>query len=472
MKKIYFMFCAAMALAGCSNDEYTDWANPQSNAQDDAKTVALSVADASAINFATLTSDSVQLFIPTVAVSDQATNTYKAKMYNTDKSASVTVNADSLGVVPAADIKSAVETLYGKSPETRNIAMDIAGYTNINGQSILNTTTANASVTLVAPFIDTAYYLVGDMFKIDDTNNGWNKTCAKEFTHVGTGNVYDNPTFTITFSTTADNQCWKIIPKTIYDGKFWNEGTTGVVGTVTDGDVNTTGNLTVTKPESGKIAKKGKYIMTINMMDYSYTITEAPSELYMTGSEYGWGNTWNQLTPVNGADGEYWGIYYLHADELFKFAPQNAWGNDFGSQATINDVANSGIAADGTNLKVKNAGWYLLDVTNNGTQKLNVYKPNVYLIGTTAGGEWSIADSHKFTTPTTADGDFVSPAFTESGEVRMCVKFGDFDWWKTEFIVLNGKIEYRGNGGDQERVKVTKGQKAYINFKTNTGSFK
>ena len=46
------------------------------------------------------------------------------------------------------------------------------------------------------------------------------------------------------------------------------------------------------------------------------------------------------------------------------------------------------------------------------------------------------------------------------------------DWWKTEFIVLDGKIVYRGNGNDQERVKVAEGQKAYLNFTAGTGSFK
>ena len=54
----------------------------------------------------------------------------------------------------------------------------------------------------------------------------------------------------------------------------------------------------------------------------------------------------------------------------------------------------------------------------------------------------------------------------------MCVNFGGYDWWKTEFIVLDGKIVYRGSGNDQERVKVAAGQKAYLNFTDGIGSFK
>lgn len=73
-------------------------------------------------------------------------------------------------------------------------------------------------------------------------------------------------------------------------------------------------------------------------------------------------------------------------------------------------------------------------------------------------------DVNKFTVPTGKDGEFVSPAFGAADEVRMCVNFGGYDWWKTEFIVLDGKIVYRGSGNDQERVKVAAGQKAYLNF--------
>ena len=108
----------------------------------------------------------------------------------------------------------------------------------------------------------------------------------------------------------------------------------------------------------------------------------------------------------------------------------------------------------------------------NGTDRVvNVLIPNVYLNGNTIGG-WDITDAGKFTIPETKDGEFVSPAFVAADEVRMCVNFGGFDWWKTEFIVLDGKIVYRGGGNDQERVKVTANQKAYLNFTNGTGTFK
>ena len=44
-------------------------------------------------------------------------------------------------------------------------------------------------------------------------------------------------------------------------------------------------------------------------------------------------------------------------------------------------------------------------------------------------------------------------------------------WWQAEFIILNNKIEFRGTGGDQERVNLTAGNyKIDLNFKTGAGS--
>ena len=45
-------------------------------------------------------------------------------------------------------------------------------------------------------------------------------------------------------------------------------------------------------------------------------------------------------------------------------------------------------------------------------------------------------------------------------------------WWKSEFNVFGGKIVFRGNGIDQDAVPVKAGQKAYLDFKNNTGEIK
>lgn len=205
------------------------------------------------------------------------------------------------------------------------------------------------------------------------------------------------------------------------------------------------------------------------------------TQCYITGSEYGWGGTWKPLTPVKNTTGKqgkgvptFWMMAYFKAGEEFKFAPKPAWENDFGAaNATITDHAGASPSNAGGNIKIGNAGWYLVVVTNNGENRtVSFEKPEVYLQGPTIGN-WDCKKENKFTAPTTATGEFVSPAFVATDEVRMCVKLKDFDWWKSEFIVNKaGDIVYRGEGNDPEKITVTAGQRCYLNFSTGKGSYK
>lgn len=208
------------------------------------------------------------------------------------------------------------------------------------------------------------------------------------------------------------------------------------------------------------------------------------TECYLTGSEYGWGNndkSWKPLTPVKGTIGKqgkgvptFWMVAYFKAGEQFKFAPKPKWGDDFGAgNATVTDHASASPSDEGGNIKVGKAGWYLIVVTNNGEKRtVSFEKPEVYLQGPTIGN-WDCKKENKFTAPTTADGEFVSPAFVATDKVRMCVKLKDFDWWKSEFIVNTaGNIVYRGDGNDPENITVTAGQRCYLNFSTGKGSYK
>ena len=105
-------------------------------------------------------------------------------------------------------------------------------------------------------------------------------------------------------------------------------------------------------------------------------------------------------------------------------------------------------------------------------------EPNVWLMGTiTAKADWSeLEEGMKFEVPTTADGEFVSPAFVNNtsgdGGTRCYVKVPGFDWWKSEFMVFDNKIVYRAMGGDQDRVEGFAGQQIHLNFNTETGEIK
>ena len=201
---------------------------------------------------------------------------------------------------------------------------------------------------------------------------------------------------------------------------------------------------------------------------------------YFTGSKVGWGN-WKEMIPVYGTIGKgvkgvptFWMLRYFEANEAFKFAPEKAWGKDFGyNNSKVTDNVKAGLAADADgNIQVAKAGWYLVVVGNDGKNRtVSFEKPNVYLQGPTIGN-WNCEDKNLFKVAETADGEFVSPTFVASGEFRVCVKISGYDWWKSEFNVYDGKIVYRGTGGDQARVDGVAGQQCYLNFTNGTGSFK
>lgn len=470
MKKIaIYASCLLAALISSCSDDYTDWAAPQGFDEEEARNINVTISSVSAIEMENVATETVQLFSASVdAPEGMEITAYEAVLAKAGESGAaqekITLPANASGTVSTQEVVGAVENFYGKNPVARKLALTVLVYLKQENEAFcVASNQVEAEVTLVTPDISSAYYLVGDMY-------GWNEASMVKFNHSDV-NIYDDPVFTISFTTTADNQCWKIIPqKNIDTGDFW--ANPGVVGVRTDGDDSMSGSLVNDGAGAGKIAKAGKYNMTINMMDYTYEITEAPTELYMTGTAFENWNTWHQLTPVNSHEGNYWTIIYCNAGDEFKFSPTEGWeGAEFGSSAPMNDMAGAGLEDAGGNVKVSNAGWYLIHVLNGETRAINVYTPNVYLIGETIGG-WDISEANKFEIPATAEGEFVSPAFAQNAELRMCVSIEGFEWWQTEFIILDGKIDYRGNGPDQTRVSVTEGQKAYLNFATDTGEIK
>ena len=113
------------------------------------------------------------------------------------------------------------------------------------------------------------------------------------------------------------------------------------------------------------------------------------------------------------------------------------------------------------------ATWYLL-VVRPKQKELSIEKPNIYLIGEAIGGWDADVESNKFTVPTDADGEFVSPAFTADNNMRMYVKIPTIDWWRSEFNIIDGKIVIRTEG-DLPGQWTTAGKKAYLNFTNMTG---
>lgn len=357
-----------MSMVSCTED-YTDWANPQTNPQEDAVAFGNgSVTTVDVINLADVTEDKVQVASIVAPTSSNAAYAPIIKINLGDK----TFDIDNDGKMATADLASYIAETYGKRPVERDIDATLDAWFN-NGSTVVKMATSETfqvKAIPVAPVIDEGYYLVGDMFTTIEGEteiSGWTKESAKAFKH-SDRDVYDDPIFTLTFETKKANQYWKIIPKkNIVAGDLWADG---VVGPKVDGSDSMEGLLTNVGPGAGKIAEPGKYKLTLNMMDYSYTIEPVNYDpfIYFIGSTDGWGSSDQKLALVDDEKGTYTGYIYLadpnNAGFEFKFQRvAGNWDNAIGASnfVTFKDAAID--ANNGNNLGVNaGEGVYYMDV--------------------------------------------------------------------------------------------------------------
>ncbi|HRM56961.1 MAG: DUF5115 domain-containing protein [Prevotella sp.] len=324
IKKILLGMTLLMSMVSCTED-YTDWANPQSNPEEEAVAFGNgSVAPVDVINLADVTGDKVKVASIVAPTSTKDTYTPSFKI-NFDGQ---TFDIDADGNMAKADLVNYITGKWGKRPTERDIDATLDAWQSNGSTAAKMATSETFQVKAIpeAPFIDAAYYLVGDMFNVEAVGDaaaidGWNTVSAKQAFKHSEKDVYDDPVFTITFETTKADQYWKIIPKKNIDADdLWAPG---VVGPKVDGDDSMTGALTNGDAKAGKIAKAGKYKLTINMMDYSYTLEEVNYDpfIYFIGATDGWTNAEQKLALVDDAKGVYTGYLYC--------ADPNGWGNQF-----------------------------------------------------------------------------------------------------------------------------------------------
>ena len=351
-----------MSMVSCTED-FTDWGKPQTNPQEDAVTFGNgSVAPVEVINLADVQTEKVKVASIVAPTSSDAAYKPNYKI-NFDGQ---TFDIDAEGNMAKADLVNYIVEKFGKRPSERDIDATLDAWVNNGSTAVKMATSEKFQVKAIpeAPVIEEGYYLVGDMFTTEDVN-GWTKEAAKAFKH-SDKDVYEDPVFTISFETKKPDQYWKIIPKKNIDADdLW---AAGVVGPKVDGDDSMTGLLTNGEAKAGKIAKAGKYKLTINMMDYTYTIEEVNYDpfIYFIGATDGWQNSDQKLALVDDAKGVYTGYVYL-ADPngsgfQFKFQRKPGdWNNAIGAGAlsTFSGAATN----EGDNIGVNaGEGVYYMDV--------------------------------------------------------------------------------------------------------------
>lgn len=484
MKKIMFLgglLLSAMTFVGCS-DDFTDWASPQTNPQEDAIELPGYTASAvtTAIDLSTVTGDSVQVLTLSDATLPEGavvSNTRVELLPDGDETATaVTLAVDNEGRVGKADLQATIEGFYGKRPEARTLVGHVYSNVMINGQAFLvDAQTINVVATPEAPYIASAYYLVGDMC-------GWDAASAIKFTH-SDADVYDDPVFSVVFTTPKADCYWKIVPQgNIDSGDFWHEGTDGVVGVAVDGDPSLAGSLVTTAPKAGKIEKQGFYKLTVNMMDYTYTIEEMAATYYLVG-DFGGAASWDisnfnyALYPQTTTTQSYT-TKWTGSGSFKFFTEANNWDSAYGAELGTTAGAVSGKLASNANngadnISVPEVGAYYtftvdmsaMTYTWTKCDESKVIDYNkIGLIG--VNGDW---DNDVFLTQVTSHNWYVEADVTSDCEVKFRV---DGNWnvmdWGADVNIADQSYGTGTKGGDN--VKLPAG-KYKVYFNDITGQF-
>ena len=210
-------------------------------------------------------------------------------------------------------------------------------------------------------------------------------------------------------------------------------------------------------------------------------LPEYPETMYMIGASVGgwdWTTVDLPMVPAHSNPHLFWKIVWIEsgvADAGFKFAPGREWVGDFG----VSGEATDGVYAKGSdNVPEPAESGYFMVVVNLLAETIEVNPAKVYGIGD-AFGTWDAAVEANLFTVDNANEVIISPAAVAEGALRMHVAASTLtntdgnaiDWWQAEFNVIDGNIEFRGTGDDQQNIPtLTAGQTVSLNFRTHTGT--
>lgn len=470
-----------LSMVSCTED-YTDWANPQTNPEEEAVSFGDgSVTPVEVINLADVKGDKVK--VASIVAPTSSKDAYKSSSFKINfDGQSFDIDAD--GNMAKADLVNYITGKYGKRPIEHDIDATLDAWQSNGSIAAKMATSETFQVKAVpeAPFIDAAYYLVGDL-------TDWGLDTKLKFAH-SDADVYADPVFTLMFTTTKDDQCWKIIPQGNVDkGNIWavENAPEGVVGIEVDGDKAMSGKLLTTNSEgnkagAGKIAKAGIYQMTINMMDYTYSIKQIAPEYYLVGKLQGWSEKPEGKTCLMYAETPMVQSYTTQWNDdanlkIWLGSDWGNWDNAYGAKDNGDNSVEGKIAGSGAIVCPEPGAFYTFKadfstMTYKWT-KLKNQNPkafeNVSLIG--VGGKWNDGDDIDMT-QVTPHNWFIEKTLPVGGfKIR-----GNHDWnkggnWgytKDQKFTSTGKLFNDGGSGD---IKIATAGKYRIFFNDITNEY-
>ena len=345
IKKIFSALLLATSLVACT-DDYTDWSAPQSNPQEDAVTFGNgSVAPVGTIDMAALADGQTTVQVCTITAPTASDEEYSAQYALTVDGTDIDMDAN--GNVKVADLKTYIESNYGKAPVERTLNAKVTMWVNNSIEAIkISSDEFQIKAKLDAPEIYPHLYLIGAPSK-------WSPTCTTlPFTRAESQSIYDNPVFTITVPV-KEGETWFAFAddKTVETGDWSN-----VFGTREGNGKNYIGQTGFFARRSELPSECGdgsfmitvngdaKYMkITVNVLDGTYLIEKinfAPF-IYEIGNNTGW----NTSNPLSGdGEGNYKG--YCWMDGEYKFKPNGEVNNWNGDWEMVEDKGNNEFTFD------------------------------------------------------------------------------------------------------------------------------
>ena len=346
MKKVLYTIGLALLAMGCTED-FTDWANPFKNDPEAAKSMTMTITPVATIDLATVTTETIQIFSPSIMIDDEAETTYEAKIYGREEGDDATFEVGADGSVAKDVLEQAVYALYGQRPVELAIPMDVSGFVKVGGQTFKAIGSTTLSVIPNAPEIEAAYYLTGSI-------NGWdNSDTTYKLTNDGS-DPYENPVFTCRIPAPEDgsNVEFKMTPESGLGGD-WSKclaaGDEGKFKYNNDG-----GNLVIVADPDALF-----YDLVFNMLDQTWKATPVGFNefIYEIGNESGW----SEPHPIHGNGlGQYSAVIYLNGE--FKFKPnKDNWDGDW--EKVSGDATGGTLTTEGgPNMDGVDAGFYFVQV--------------------------------------------------------------------------------------------------------------
>ena len=386
------MFLAGIAFTACSDDDYTDWAEPQSNAPEAA-------AGKYEISFATGKDAAIVMdaFYANVAEEDQATDSVEIAQLSAGNAAIASLVLNSVNVngvtIPAAwkegnivkvntlELDSIVRDAFkSRAHVERTLDVNINASAKLtSGEAVNVQGVAHPTLTPISTpaLCEKGYMLLGDLeWK---GNGGWNAETP----------IVMNPVegqegiFRATVKTSNEGSNWFKLYEAYDPAGGWDAANKGEMGCRKNGD-DSTENFLVWKGDvyslqCPTITGAGYFQITLDAINFTYSVAPASAILYMAGDVNGWNQVDMLVSPSY--DNIYKGYMYLNQNG-FKFCTEPNWnGTNYGE-----DFSTDGGA--GNIVMTEEEGFYQVIVDLNEKKMTLTAITTIGLIGSATAGGW------------------------------------------------------------------------------------